>query len=31
MRDRLRANADKLRASADEHDQSRFTRQESPA
>ncbi|WP_234348275.1 integrase [Kitasatospora sp. MY 5-36] len=29
--DRLRANADKLRAYADEHDRTRFTRQEIPA
>ncbi|MFM9626567.1 integrase [Streptomyces galilaeus] len=31
MGDRLRANANKLRAFADEHDETRFTRQESPA
>ena len=29
--DRLRANADKLRTYADEHDRTRFTRQEIPA
>ncbi|MDJ0341766.1 integrase [Streptomyces sp. H10-C2] len=29
--DRLRANADKLRSFADEHDETRFTRQETPA